>query len=75
MKTVKLLYVNKRNRNKFLIVHRSSCGHYTAKQVMIWNDGNRTIENYTGDGYFHRWKKKNLLELLSDYICLGQCLK
>lgn len=65
MKTVEYKYINRRNSNKFLIVHRSSCGHYLVKQVMIFDNG---VINKTGDGLFHRWKKKDLVSLLNDYM-------
>lgn len=64
MKTVEYKYINKRNSNKFLIVHRSTCGHYLVKQVMIFDNG---VVNKTGDALFHRWKKSELVNLLSDY--------
>ena len=64
MKTVEYKYINKRNSNKFLIVHRSECGHYLVKQVMIFENG---VINKTGSGTFHRCKKADLVNLLSDY--------
>lgn len=64
MKTIEYKYINKRNSHKFLIVHRSACGHYLVKQVMIFENG---VMNKTGSGIFHRWKKADLVNLLNDY--------
>ena len=66
MKTTIKTYVNKRNGNKFIEVHYDGYGHRTVKQYMYWKEYN--VKNLVGDGCLHRWSKKNLNELLEDYM-------
>ena len=63
--TVKLVYQNKYNSNKYIEVHYDGYGHFSVKQFMYW--AATGVKNFTGDGCFHRWRKANLLELLNDY--------
>lgn len=66
------IYQNKRNKRKYIEVHNDGHYHNSVRQY-IENDqkvaGKRVgiIRNYTGDGSLHRWRKKNLKELLDDY--------
>ena len=57
-------YQNKRNENKYLEVHNDGHYHNTVRQYMKWNNG---VKNFTGDKRLHRWRAKNLRELLEDY--------
>lgn len=63
MTTVKV-YRNKRNGNKYIEVHNDGHYHNTVKQFMAWSNG---VKNLLGDRRLHRWRKKNLTELLEDY--------
>lgn len=63
--TTTKVYRNKRNNNKYLEVHNDGYYHNTVKQYMYWKDNG--VKNLMGDGNFHRWKIKNLKELLTDY--------
>lgn len=58
-------YRNKRNPNKYLEVHKDGYGHQSAKQYMEWKENG--VNNPTGDGNLHRWRKGNIDELLEDY--------
>ena len=71
MTTVKI-YRNKRNRNKFIEVHNDGHYHNAVRQFMFWTRKIKRrpvskIKNYNGDGCLHRWKIKDLMELLNDY--------
>lgn len=57
-------YRNKRNENKYLEVHNDGHYHNTVRQFMLCRNG---VKNMTGDGFLHRWRKNNLLDLLEDY--------
>ena len=57
-------YQNKRNENKYLEVHNDGYYHNSVRQYMKWNNG---VKNLLGDKKLHRWRIKNLKELLSDY--------
>ena len=57
-------YQNKRNENKYLEVHNDGHYHNSVRQYMKWNNG---VKNLLGDKKLHRWRIKNLKELLSDY--------
>lgn len=57
-------YQNKTNENKYLEVHNDGHYHNTVRQYMKWKNG---VKNFTGDKRLHRWKAKNLRELLEDY--------
>lgn len=63
MTTVKV-YKNKRNGNKYIEVHNDGHYHNTVKQYMKWSNG---VKNLLGDRRLHRWRKKNLTQLLEDY--------
>lgn len=63
MTTIKI-YRNKRNPNKKIEVHDDGHYHNSVRQFMYWNNG---VKNLLGDRYLHRWRKKNLNELLEDY--------
>lgn len=58
------IYQNDQNINKFLEVHNDGFYHNAVRQFMSYPNG---VKNLTGDKNLHRWKKKNLNELLSDY--------
>lgn len=62
MTTIKI-YRNKRNENKYIEVHNDGHYHNTVRQFMQWNN----IKNLLGDKNLHRWRSKNLKELLEDY--------
>lgn len=70
MKTTIKLYSNKRNPNKYIEVHNDGHSHNTVRQYMKWNNG---VKNLLGDRKLHRWRKKNLEELLSDYKEVQNC--
>lgn len=57
-------FFNKRNVNKRIEVRRYKDGHYVARQYMKFDNG---VINLLGDGCLHRWTKKNLAFLLTDY--------
>lgn len=61
-------YQNKRNKNKYLEVHHSTCGHYTVAQFMSFPNG---VQNWMGvrnnKRKLHRWRKAELFVLLEDY--------
>ncbi len=65
MTTVKI-YRNKRNCNKYLEVRNDGHYHNTVRQMMFWTVPMRCL-NLLGDRVLHRWKAKNLKELLEDY--------
>lgn len=62
-KTTVEIYYNKRNHNKYIEVHNDGYSHNTVCQY-IYSNG---VKNLLGDRKFHRWKKKDLQELLKDY--------
>lgn len=64
MATTIKVYRNKRNRNKYIEVHNDGHYHNTVKQFMKWDNG---VKNLLGDRRLHRWRRKNLNELLKDY--------
>lgn len=68
MKTTTTYYKNKRNNNKIIEVHNDQDGHYGVRQLMIFNSRMSRGFNFIGDGVLHRWRKKNLTELLDDYV-------
>ena len=61
--TIKV-YRNKKNKNKYIEVHNDGHYHNTVKQFMKWDNG---VKNLLGDRLLHRWRRKNLNELLKDY--------
>lgn len=63
MTTIKI-YKNKRNPNKKIEIHNDGHYHNSVRQFMSWNNG---VKNLLGDRCLHRWRKKNLNELLEDY--------
>jgi hypothetical protein len=63
-KHISMLWSNKRNSHKFIIVQCDKCYHWRIKQIMKFDNG---VENLTGDGIFHRIHAANLNELLADY--------
>ena len=74
MKTVIKIYRNKRCKNKYIEVHNDGHYHNTVKQYMYWERNVFTseqlpkpVKNLTGDRKLHRWRKRNLEELLEDY--------
>ena len=65
-------YQNKQNPNKYLEVHNDGHSHNSVRQFMHWKFVKKgtvlsETKNFTGDGKLHRWRKKNLEELLEDY--------
>ena len=58
-------YRNKRNPNKFLEIHNDGHYHNTVRQFMYWKMND--VKNMLGDKCLHRWRIKNLSELLIDY--------
>lgn len=58
------IYKNKRNPHKCIEVHSDGHYHNSVRQFMLYDNG---VKNLLGDKKLHRWKKKNLLELLKDY--------
>lgn len=68
--TITTLYINNRNRNKYLLVRHYKDGHTVVKQYMEWSNG---VRNYTGsslrskNGKFSRISKSALMDLLEDY--------
>lgn len=73
MTTVKI-FRNKKNPNKYIEVHNDGYYHNSVKQYMYWERNvitgelfQKPVKNVTGDKKFHRWRKKNLEELLKDY--------
>ncbi len=65
MTTIKY-YVNKRNKFKFIEVHSDGYYHNSVRQFMYYRASK--VKNFTGDGSLHRWRAKDLRELLSDYM-------
>ena len=61
------IYQNKLNIHKFLEIHNDGHYHNTVRQYMKWQNG---VKNFIGDGILHRWKIKNLKELLEDYVLI-----
>lgn len=66
------IYQNERNANKYLEVHNDGHYHNSVRQYMQHDQkvaGKRVgiVRNYTGDGNLHRWRKRNLKEVLKDY--------
>lgn len=70
--TTKSLYVNKYNKNKFILIHNDGHRHNAVKPFMCYPNG---VINYLGDKCFHRWRKANLEELLKDYVYVCEALK
>ena len=62
---IKLIYRNKRNPNKYLEIHNDGYYHNAVKQFMYWASTN--VRNNLGDRCFHRWRARDLRELLKDY--------
>ena len=62
MKTT--IYQNKWNKNKYLEIHNDGHYHNSVRQFMKCPNG---VKNFTGDRFLHRWRKKDLNELLKDY--------
>lgn len=58
------IYRNNRNKNKYVEIHNDGHYHNSVKSYMEWSNG---VKNLLGDKRLHRWKKKNLQELLEDY--------
>lgn len=58
-------YRNLRNKHKYIEVHNDGHSHNTVRQFLYWYATG--VKNWTGDGYLHRWRKRNLDELLEDY--------
>jgi len=58
------IYQNKRNKNKFLEIHNDGHYHNSVRQFMYWKENG--VKNMLGDKKLHRWRKKNLQELLED---------
>ena len=59
------IYRNKRNPHKYIEVHNDGYYHNAVRQYMLFSNG---VKNMVGDGFLHRWRKKNLDSLLEDYI-------
>ena len=60
-------YRNKRNKHKVLVVKNDGHSHNYVKQLLVWKDDRGYIVNdYVG--FYSRWRKQNLLNLLDDYI-------
>ena len=64
-------YRNKRNHHKYIEVNHTKCGHFYVKQYIKTENCDK---QYTGVrlkrvsvGTWHRWRKKNLVELLENY--------
>lgn len=79
MTTIRI-YKNLRNSNKYLEVHNDGHRHNSVRQYIETNTfvkGRKVgiVKNYTGDGSLHRWRKENLEELLTDYICCAIMMK
>ena len=64
MKTKIRIFKNKRNPHKRLEIHNDGHYHNTVKAFMEFENG---VINLLGDKKLHRWKKRNLAELLEDY--------
>ena len=68
------LYVNNRNKNKYILVKQYKDGHTVIKQYMEWSNG---VRNYTGssfrskNGKFSRIIKSTLTDLLTDFIIIN----
>ena len=60
------LYKNIRNPNKIIEVRDDGYSHNAVRQFMFWKENK--VKNMTGDGYLHRWRRKELDMLLKDYI-------
>lgn len=58
------IWRHKTNARKHLEIHKDGYYHYSVKQFILTDDGDRS---YTGDRCLHRWRKKDLCELLKDY--------
>lgn len=60
-------YRNKRNEHKYVEVRHYKDGHYSCRQYMLFDNG---VKNYIGSrkGRLFRWRKKNIAELLEDYV-------
>lgn len=72
--TTTKIYRNKRNGNKFIEVRNDGHYHNTVRQYMYWERNVITgeplqepVKNLLGDRCLHRWKARNLKELLEDY--------
>lgn len=68
------IYRNKRNSHKYIEVHNDGHYHNSVRQYLYWDRNVVTdepllppVKNMVGDGKLHRWRKKNLKELLEDY--------
>ena len=59
------IYQNKQNPNKFIEVHNDGHYHNSVRQFMYWQGAG--VKNLLGDRKLHRWKSRNLKELLCDY--------
>lgn len=76
MNTTVTIYRNKRNENKYIEVHNDGHYHNSVRQYMEWHERKfnhrrstlSVVKNFTGDGVLHRWRARNLRELLDDYI-------
>lgn len=73
MTTIRI-YQNLRNNHKYLEVHNDGHYHNSVRQYIETNNyikGKKCgiVRNYTGDNCLHRWRKENLKNLLTDYIC------
>ena len=70
------VYRNKRNENKYIEVHNDGYYHNSVRQYMEWHERKfsprgvtlSVTKNFTSDGVLHRWRARNLRELLEDYI-------
>lgn len=74
MATTIQIYKNKRNAHKYIEVHNDGHYHNSVRQYLYWERNAVTdeplqfpIKNMVGDGKLHRWRRKNLKELLEDY--------
>ena len=74
--TIKTIYRNKMNRNKYLEVVHYPCGHYHVVQFIRFSPrtsyNGKEIINYNGGTFKFprhrcRWRLSNLKVLLEDY--------
>lgn len=65
--TIVNIYQNKRNEHKFLEIHNDGHYHNSVRQYLEWTN---EVKYLVGDQLLHRWKIKNLAELLEDYVLI-----
>lgn len=63
------IYQNNRNPHKYIEVHDDGHSHNSVRQfIRTWCIKRKVIvTNYTGDGFLHRWRKRDLNQLFEDY--------